>query len=115
MTDGTGSQPSAAARHGSAAASAARASVSSHARHRMTSSEHAPWAPHFDASHGPERAGTPWRRDGGAPGVHHVDVQALVGVGVPLTLLMDLADPSGPDSSAIYWGEPAIGGESWIR
>jgi hypothetical protein len=47
--------------------------------------------------------------------VHHVDVQALVGVGVPLTLLMDLADPSGPDSSAIYWGEPAIGGESWIR
>jgi len=115
MTDGTGGQSSAAARHVATAASAARASVSSHARHRMTSSEHAPWAAHTDAAGSPERAGTPWRREGGAHVGHHVDVQALVGAGVPLTLLMDLADPSGPDSSAIYWGEPTVGGEAWIR
>ena len=45
---------------------------------------------------------------------HPVDVAvlvrrttALLGAGVPLTLLLDLADPQGPRSGALYGQEPA--------
>jgi hypothetical protein len=31
---------------------------------------------------------------------------ALLAAGVPLSLLIDLTTPGGPDSSAIYSGEP---------
>lgn len=33
--------------------------------------------------------------------------RSLLHAGVPLSLLLDLADPAGPDSSAVYAAEPA--------
>jgi hypothetical protein len=85
---------------GSAARHAAAATVSRRVARQVAASE---------------RAGTPWQRAAQPQRVRHLDVPALVGAGVPLTLLMDLAEPSGPDSSAIYWGEPTVGPETWIQ
>ena len=40
-------------------------------------------------------------------------VMAALGRGVPLTLLMDLADPSGPDSRAVL--APEVADLGWLR
>ncbi len=39
--------------------------------------------------------------------------RALLSAGVPLTLLLDLADPAGPDSAGHFDNEPAD--LSWLR
>ena len=39
--------------------------------------------------------------------------QSLLEAQVPLSLLLDLADPSGPDSQAMYAAEPADG--RWLE
>jgi hypothetical protein len=82
------------------------------APHRTASSNHITAGPHVPVSPpAREHAGKPWRRSGLAEA--RLDARAFASAGIPLTLLMDLADPSGPDSWSIYWAEPAEGDTTW--
>lgn len=53
----------------------------------------------------PAQRGAPLPRAASGGGVLAARTRALLGAGVPLSLLLDLADPDGPSSAELYQDE----------